>query len=233
MKSIFFGKNNHIKIIIPTLNEKKNICTLIPNLRNKGYNNILIVDGNSNDGTVKCAEKMGVHVIQQTGEGKGRALRQAFRSCSDGDIFVIMDADGSMSPSEISSFTKMIEQGADVVKGSRFLPLGGSEDLTAIRRVGNKILTLTFNLMFLTKHTDLCYGYFAFNKKALMKLSDCLTSEKFQIETEICVKSKILNLRIKEIPSFEHARKNGVSNLSTFRDGFEILRLLLIEALTR
>lgn len=224
-------RDTRVNVIIPTLNEGKNISDIIIRLKMIGCKDILIVDGHSRDDTVETARKLGAKIIRQNGNGKGDALRQAFEgSCLDGDVIVIMDADGSMAPEEISKFIEAINDGVDVVKGSRFLPHGGSEDITPIRRFGNKILTKMLNFLFLTNYTDLCYGFIAFDRKALNKLSTNLASENFEIETEICIKSKTLGLKVIEIPSFERARRYGVSNLRTFKDGFKIMGLLLREA---
>lgn len=231
MRRSNFG-DTRVNVIIPTLNEGRNISDLIIRLRLIGCKDILIVDGHSSDDTVKTARTLGAKVIHQNGNGKGDALRQAFEgSCLEGDVVVIMDADGSMAPEEIRQFVEALRDGVDVVKGSRFLPRGGSEDLTPIRRFGNKLLTKMLNFLFLTNYTDLCYGFIAFDRKALNKLNGTLASENFEIETEICIKSKILGLKVIEIPSVERARRYGVSNLNTFRDGFKIMGLLLREAL--
>jgi glycosyltransferase involved in cell wall biosynthesis len=221
-----------VNVIIPTLNEGRNIVEVINRLKQCGCHDILIVDGHSTDDTVSQAKELGARVIIQNGQGKGGALREAFAdSCLDGDVIVIIDADGSMDPQELNSFIEALETGADVVKGSRFLPSGGSEDLTPVRRVGNMILTGLLNWMFLTDYTDLCYGYIAFKKEALANLSRHLTTNNFEIETEICIKSKALGLRVVEIPSFERTRRFGKSNLRAVRDGSRILKLLVGEAL--
>jgi glycosyltransferase involved in cell wall biosynthesis len=221
-----------VNVIIPTLNEGKNISDIITRLKMIGCKEILIVDGNSEDNTVETARKLGARVIRQNGNGKGHALRQAFEdSCLNGNVVVIMDGDGSMDPEEISKFVEALTDGVDVVKGSRFMSHGGSEDITPIRRVGNKILTKMLNFLFLTSYTDLCYGFIAFDREALNKLSGNLASKNFEIETEICIKSKILGLNVIEIPSVERTRRYGVSNLNTFVDGFKIMSLLLREAL--
>ena len=224
--------NTRVNVIIPTLNEEKNIGDVIYRLKRIGVKEILIIDGHSKDSTVEFAGKLGAKVILQNGRGKGAALRQAFEdSCISGDIIVIMDADGSMAPEELSQFIKAIETGADIAKGSRFLPSGGSEDMTPLRRVGNKILTEVLNFLFFTKYTDLCYGYIAFTNEALRKLSNYLVSKNFEIETEICIKSKTLGIHVIEIPSFERSRRYGTSNLNTLKDGFSIFKLILGEAL--
>jgi glycosyltransferase involved in cell wall biosynthesis len=219
-----------VNVIIPTLNEAGNICEILDRLKQVGCQNILIIDGNSKDNTVELAGKFGVTVVLQNGKGKGGALRQAFQEkIIDGDIVVIMDADGSMAPEEIPLFAEAVKMGADVAKGSRYLNGGGSEDLTPTRRVGNVILTRILNFLFLTNYTDLCYGYMAFKKEALKKLSSHLKSDNFEIETEICAKSKNLGLSVVEIPSVERSRRYGKSNLHSFRDGFSMLKLLLNE----
>jgi glycosyltransferase involved in cell wall biosynthesis len=190
-----------------------------------------VVDGHSEDGTVEKARNFGARVIHQNGKGKGDALRQAFLESHDSEAIVMMDADGSMDPEEIPLFVKALEEGADVAKGSRFLHLGNSEDITPLRRVGNTILTGLTNFLFFTRYTDLCYGYMAFKKEALGRLNHCLKGKHFEIEAEICVKAKRIGLRVVEIPSIEHARKNGQSSLNTLRDGLSILKLLITESL--
>ena len=164
--------------------------------------------------------------IIQEGKGKGSALRQAF-SQATGDVIIILDADGSMLPSEIPRFLKEIELGADVVKGSRFLPDGGSEDLSLFRRIGSHFFVLITNLLYRQKFTDVCYGYMAFTRKALAQLYPELRSDGFDIEAEIIVKSVKLGLDIREVPSYELGRVYGTSNLKAVRDGLRILKVIL------
>jgi glycosyltransferase involved in cell wall biosynthesis len=219
-----------INVIIPTRNEERNIGNVICELKSMGYNNILVIDANSKDGTVEVAKELGANVIFQQAIGKGAALREAFlHDFVDGDVVVIMDADGSMSAKEIPRFVEALELGADIVKGSRFLPPGFSEDMTLTRKFGHRIMLSLVNIFWGTSYTDLCYGFGAFRKKALEKLSPSLSSTNFEIETEICIKAKKLNLNVSEIPSIELRRKCGKSHLSTFGDGFRIIKLIFAE----
>jgi glycosyltransferase involved in cell wall biosynthesis len=221
-----------ISVIIPTLNEVNNISEVIYKLKQVGCHDILVVDGNSVDGTAEYARRLGAKVVTQNGRGKGLALRQAFgNGYLDGDIVIIMDADGSMDPEEVPMFVSAIKSGAEVVKGSRFLPKGQSEDMSATRRVGHRLLVGILNFLFLTSYTDLCYGYIAFRRDALRRISSRLTSQNFEIETEVCIKSKELGINVVEVPSFERARRYGESNLNTFRDGFRILAFIIRESL--
>lgn len=219
-----------INIVIPTRNEEENIGNVIYELKALGYDDILVIDANSRDRTVEIAKELGASVILQRGIGKGAALREAFlHDFVDGDIIVMMDADGSMRAKEIPRFIKALDSGADVVKGSRFLPLGYSEDMSVLRRFGNRVLLLLVNIIWGASYTDLCYGFGAFRKNALAKLSPELSSTNFEIEAEICIKARKLNLKVKEVPSVELRRNSGKSNLSTFGDGFRILKSIVAE----
>lgn len=222
--------NSHVAVIIPTLNEEENIAEVIRELHQMGYGNILIVDGNSSDRTVEVAKDFGVNVLVQNGRGKGTALRQVFNHESlDGDVIVMMDADGSMSPKEIPLFIEALDSGADLVKGSRFLRYGYSEDMNLIRRIGNSFFLSLVNRLCSANYTDLCYGFAAFRKDAIKKLYPHLKSENFEIETEIFIKAKKLGLNIVEVPSIEFRRKYGKSNLSIFTAGFRILKVIIEE----
>lgn len=219
-------------VIIPTLNEEKNIHTVLQKLRHLGFTNLLVVDGNSQDRTVAVARKMGINVIHQNGKGKGDALRQAFsHNGLDGDFVAIMDADGSMNPEELFSFIEKLRNGADLVKGSRFTGHGGSHDITLLRRMGNKILVSLVNILWSTKYTDLCYGYAVFKMDALQRLYPHLKSKNFEIETEMFIKAKKLGLIVVEAPSVEMRRMHGKSNLKAYVDGFRILRTILRESM--
>lgn len=191
-----------------------------------------MIDGNSTDKTVTVAKKLGVHVIHQNGKGKGNALRQAFNYYGlNGDPVVMMDADGSMSPEELFSFVERLGDGVDLVKGSRFMRGGHSEDMTLMRRIGNSLFILLVNLIWSTRYTDLCYGFAAFRREAVEKLYPHLKSKNFEIEAEIFIKARKLGLKVVEVPSIELRRIHGKSNLKAYRDGFHILKTVIHEFL--
>jgi glycosyltransferase involved in cell wall biosynthesis len=221
-----------VGVVIPAFNEERNLVPLLIKLKKSGYKNILIVDGKSTDQTVEVAEKMGAVVIIQSGHGKGSAIREVLSNgYMDVDTLILMDADGSMSPEEIPIFLQALKSGADMVKGSRFLKGGGTHDMSLIRKIGNLFLVSAVNLLCLTGYTDLCYGFLVFNKQSIKRLAPLLTSQNFEIEAEILVKAKKLGLNVAEVPSTEFKRRNGASNLKTFRDGFLILQTILREFL--
>jgi hypothetical protein len=214
-------------VVIPSLNEERNLPRVLEQLP-KDVDEIVLVDGRSTDRTIEVAREIVPHVrvVEQRGRGKGNALQEGFAVCS-GDAIVMLDADGSMDPAEIPSFVDALRGGAEMVKGSRFLPMGGSDDLTSLRKVGNMGLRTVFNLLYGARHTDLCYGYVAFWRRCLPALA--FDHSGFEVETVLCIRAAQAGMRVTEIPSYELCRQHGQSNLRTFRDGFRILGVLLSE----
>lgn len=220
-----------VTIVIPTFNEEGNIACVINELRHVGFQDILVIDGNSKDKTAEIVKKLGVELIRQNGHGKGDALRQVFSySALRGNTVVMMDADGSMNPKELFSFIEALKSDVDVVKGSRFMVGGHSEDMTFVRKVGNLFFVTLTNLLMRTGYTDLCYGFAVFRREAVERLYPHLESKSFEIEAEIFTKAKKLGLSVVEVPSIELRRKYGKSNLGAFRDGFRILKTIIRES---
>jgi glycosyltransferase involved in cell wall biosynthesis len=213
-----------ISVVIPTKNEARNIAWVLARI-DPIVDELIIVDGLSTDGTVEIvkAVRPDAVVILHPVPGKGEAVRAGFAAAT-GDLVVMLDADGSMDPAEIQGFVEQLAAGHDVVKGSRFLPGGGTTDMTWLRRLGNEVFVRLSNALTGTRHTDLCYGYMAFRRSRLQELR--LTSSGFEIETELVLKSQRAGLAIVEVPSFESPRRFGTSNLNTFRDGWRVLRLI-------
>ncbi len=219
-----------VSLLIPTLHEKKNIGNLLNSLAENvpGLKEIIVVDGGG-DGTAEVAAALGVRVILQEAVGKGDALRQAFASNFSGDVVVTIDADGSNRPEEIPRLVKAVQNGASIAKGSRFLKGGGSTDLSRIRKIGNYLFVHLVNLIWPGDYTDLCYGFVAFRRDALMKLAPLLESKHFEIETEICIKARKLRLKVVEVPSIELKRRHGTSKLRGVHDSVRIMKTVIRE----
>lgn len=220
-----------VSLLIPALNEAKNIAFLLENKMAllPSLAEITVIDGGSTDATAHVAAALGARIILQKGSGKGDALRQAFEGDHAGDIIVIMDADGSNRPEELPELVGAIVNGADIAKGSRFLKGGGSTDLSFIRKIGNKLFVWVVNRAWSGEYTDLCYGFMAFRRDAVRKLVPILESKHFQIETEICIKARKLGLKVVEIPSIELKRRHGNSKLRGFHDSLSIAKAILGE----
>ena len=217
-----------VSVVIPALNEADNLKRILPRLP-RGLHEVILVDGGSNDRTIETAQRQlpSIRVIRQPGHGKGDALGLGFEAVT-GDAIVMLDADGSTDPAEIPRFIDALWAGADLAKGSRFVDGGGSADITALRRAGNRGLVAAVNALFGTRYSDLCYGYNAFWTQCLPYLS--LDTSGFEVETLINVRAAKAGLVVSEIPSFELARLSGASHLKPFRDGFRVLRIIVRES---
>jgi RNA polymerase sigma factor (sigma-70 family) len=217
-----------VSVIIPARNEAANLPHVFGTLP-PWIDEIVLVDGHSVDDTVAVARKLcpTVKVVSQPGRGKGDALHTGFAAAT-GDIIVMIDADGSTDGTEIIRFVSALVAGADYAKGSRFSSSGGSDDITGLRRYGNRLLSGLVNWMFGTHFTDLCYGYNAFWARHLdaIDVSNC---PGFEVETLMNIRAAKAGLKIHEVPSHESPRIFGASNLHAVRDGWRILMVILRE----
>lgn len=224
-------RKTKVSVVVPAMNEAKNIGHVLEQLP-ADLHEVILVDGNSSDGTIEAARAAypEIRVLTQNGRGKGDAFRTGFAAVT-GNLVVMLDADGSADPAEIPRFVEALEAGADFAKGSRFLPGGGSTDITGLRSFGNSVLSGTANLLHGTHFTDLCYGYNAFWARCLPFIA--LDVPGFEVETLINLRIAGAGMKITEVPSYELDRIHGESNLNTFRDGFRVLGTILSEARRR
>lgn len=216
-----------VSVVIPTLNEARNLPHVLPGIPDF-VSEVVLVDGGSKDNTIEVARELrpDIRILRQTGKGKGNALEEGF-AASNGDIIVMMDADGSHDPHEILLFIDALMDGADFAKGSRFIRDGSSEDFTWVRRVGNNCINLLANACFKVQFTDLCYGYNAFWRHCLPHLD--IDRPGFEVETLMNIRACKANLKVVEVPSFEAVRLFGESKLKAIRDGWRILKTIVGE----
>jgi glycosyltransferase involved in cell wall biosynthesis len=219
---------NDVTIIIPTADEELNIGRLLKNLQEYSllYSEIIVVD-HSSDHTPEIANALGARVIIEARAGKGVALLRGLREART-EYVVIMDADGSHRPSELPGVVAALRSGCDVAKGSRFVPGGGSKDLTPSRIFFNWLFTRIVNSLFGAKLTDLCYGYIGVRHALIDRISLGARGSAFDIE--LLVRAVCAKFIVREIPSFELARTDGPPRVRVITAGFEVLAIIFREA---
>ncbi len=166
---------------------------------------------------------------------EARNLEHVFAALPGGLHEVILVDGHSVDGTPVPRFVEALTSGADFAKGSRFAPGAGSSDITPLRRLGNRVLGLMVNAMRGSRYSDLCYGHNAawarhvpsFGLRAGAR--ERLWGDGFEIETMLNLRAAAAGLAVTEVPSFEHARVHGTSNLNTFRDGRRALRTIVTE----
>ena len=230
-----------VGLIIPAINESSTLKAVIDSVPDC-VDEIIVIDGRSKDNTFELASQHPrvSKVLKQRSYGKGAALSLGF-AVATCDLVAIIDADGSMDPSELKHFLDMFPE-ADIVKGSRSAKLGGSSaDLTIFRDLGNRVLTKLCNFWFKETWTDLAYGYAVVNRRVLSQLGLSSYDEMgsvfghksygqgFEIEALIFCRSSKWGFKVVEVASAENKRLSGSSNLRAVRDGFRVLSAIIIE----
>jgi len=220
-----------ISVVIPARNEEATIAYVLEQVRiqldlckNMGFvGEVIVVLDHCTDNTEYIAkEKQALVFYNADRPGKGNALKRGF-SEAQGDIVIMLDADGSHNASELPLFIDAIERGAYLVVGSR--AKGGSDEYEAIRLFGNALLNLIANLLFGCHTTDCLNGYKAFRKELFEK--NKIRSSGFEIEVELLYLAASNHFLIAEVPSHERSRMGGEMKSRTIKDGLRFLIAIL------
>jgi dolichol-phosphate hexosyltransferase len=220
-------KKKEVCIIIPTLNEESSIGQVIEEIPKKGledsgYNvDILVVDGISTDRTMQIAREKGARILLETRRGKGRAIRTAMEQIHADYIFML-DGDFTYPPSHIPAMLKVLQK-YPVVIGSRLKGKREKGSLKKINLIGNHLVTILANLLYGTRISDVCTGYWGFRRDVIRNLN--LTSDGFQLEVELLIQLAKKGYKIGEVP-INYRRRSGKPKLSGFKDGVKIGKFL-------
>jgi len=171
-------------VLIPTLDEATTIADVIEGFyEQQGYTNVVIVDGNSTDGTREIAREHGAEVLVQSGDGKGQAVREALEYVTV--PYVLMaDGDGTYDPADADKMVEPLSRGYEHVIGNRFAEMD-DDAMRALNGFGNRMINRAFGFVHGANYEDILSGYRAFTVESFERLS--LDSDGFTIETELAV----------------------------------------------
>jgi dolichol-phosphate mannosyltransferase len=211
-------------IVTPTYNEKDNIERFVAAVRGAFPEaHLWIVDDNSPDGTGDIADRIAekddhVRVIHRPGKlGLGTAYTQAFQQgLGEGfDRFFEMDADLSHDVRYLPDFVKALDDGADVVIGSRNIPGGGVEGWGLGRHVLSKGGSLYSRGILGMRVRDLTSGYKAFSRRCLEAIDlPNIKSNGYSFQIETTYRAVLHGMRVKEVPIVFVDRTLGASKMS-------------------
>lgn len=216
-------------LVMYTMNEIEGVKGIFEKIPIDLFDQFIVMDNHSNDGTVEFLEEHDVNVIQQKNPGRTNALIEAIEHAS-GDIIVNLSSDGNENPEDIPKILEKFEEGYEMVTASRFLPeskVDVEDDKLRIRVFGNKICAMLVNLCWGTNVTDTTNALRGFTKSCYKraKLNTFGYTENFQL-TIRCGKLKI---KTTEIPTQELPRIGGVVKADTKGVMIDMIKVFLHE----
>lgn len=225
-------KTIKLSIIVPVFNEEKSIREIIYSAKTakieaktaKIVKEIIAVDDASTDQTPKILKKIKKEIkikifTHKKNQGKGAAVRIGLKHAT-GDIFIIQDADLEYNPKDYPKLLRPLINGkCEVVYGTRMRLKRPPEFYVSL--LGNKLLTWSTNLLYVSNLSDVFVGYKAFTRQALEGIK--LKSKGFNIEIELTAKFLKKGLKICEVPISYHGRSWREGKKITFTDGLQAL----------
>jgi dolichol-phosphate mannosyltransferase len=205
-----------ISVVLPAYQEAENLAELLPQLHDalsrigQPYEILVIDTMSSMDNTEEiCQKNRCVYVNREHGNGYGDAIRTGILKASN-KYLVIMDADGSHNPDDIIRFYEAIEQGYDVIIGSRYTA-GGNSHNGLILKAMSYVLNLIYRIFFNIKARDISNSFRMYHTDQLKLLH--LECDNFDIVEEIIIKLSISisPFKLLEVPVFFNQRKHGES----------------------
>jgi len=219
-----------LSVIVPVYNERPTVAEAVRRMRTVELPvalEIIAVDDGSSDGTDKVLAALRDSTVRvlthPTNRGKGAAIRTALQ-VARGDLVLIHDADLEYDPADWPSLVEPILRGeALVVYGSRFPDAG--TDMHLLHRLGQRALTLTTNLLYAARLSDMETCSKLFDRKVLDRVT--IDSDRFDVEPEITAKLLRQGHRIHEVPIAYTGRAASDGKKLTWRDGIGALSTLL------
>jgi dolichol-phosphate mannosyltransferase len=213
---------------MPAFNEEKYIAKIILGCR-KYVDRVIVVDDGSTDATQEIAKALGAVVIKhETNMGYGAALQTIFKTAREmkADAMVIIDSDGQHNPHEIPELLEPLNNGTDIVIGSRFIK-GNGENVPAYRKVGMKVLDTATNIAGGIQVSDSQSGFRAYGKKAIEKIR--VNDTDMSAGSGILLQIKENNLKLQEVEIQCNYDVGETSSKNPVSHGVEVLLRILKE----
>jgi len=207
--------------LVPTRNEARTIGDVVDGLFDVGIEHVLVVDGHSTDDTADIARERGARVVEQSGTGKGQAVREGVRHI-DQEYVILLDGDQTNPPEQAPRLLDPLVAGdADHVIGDRTADMQPGA-MSKLNRVGNRLINAAFHRIHGEDYRDILSGYRAFTRDSFQQMF--LSAEGFGIETEMAVECARHDIPVEVVPTTYRARPEGSeTNLHPISDGGRII----------
>jgi ubiquinone/menaquinone biosynthesis C-methylase UbiE len=227
-----------VSVVVPARNEAGNIENAVTRLPRMGiWTEIIFVEGNSTDNTWEVIQQISekykdttrIKIARQDGRGKGDAVRKGF-SLAEGDILMILDADLTVPPEDLPKFYNALATGkGEFINGSRLVYPLDKDSMRFLNMLGNKFFSVMFSWLLGQRLKDTLCGTKVITKADYEKL---IANRKYFGEFDpfgdfdLIFGAAKLNLRIVEIPIRYRARAYGETNISRFKHGWLLLKMV-------
>ena len=219
-------------VIIPAYNEEQSIAKVINDVPKNIVNEVIVVNNNSTDKTVKCAQDAGATVLTETFQGYGAACLTGIDYCKekDFDIIIFLDGDYSDYPEEIEHVIKpIIEEDYDFIIGSRVLGKREKGALPFQSQIGSIIAGILINFFWKVKYTDL--GPFrAIKLKKLLELD--MQDKWYGWTVEMQIKAAQKKYKIKEVP-VKYRKRIGKSKVTGTIKGTFMASVIILSTIIK
>jgi glycosyltransferase involved in cell wall biosynthesis len=227
------AKEPLVSVVIPCLNEAQSIEACVRSARkvlsdHRIEGEVVVADNGSEDDSAALATAAGARVVVEKRRGYGSAYLAGF-AAAQGTYIITADADQTYDFNEIPRFVADLENGADMVIGNRMNNIVPGAMPWLHRYIGNPILSGFLNLLYRSGVHDAHCGMRALRRSTLPRLQ--LRSTGMEFASEMVVRAVKEDLAITEFDIEYHPRE-GESKLSSFRDGWRHLKLLLVNSPT-
>lgn len=210
-------------LLMPTKNEIEGLRAIAPRIKKEWVHQIVVVDGNSTDGTQAYVKQMGYTLVEQKNLGSFGYYGEALPYCT-GDIIITFSPDGNSIPELIPSLIEKMNAGHDMVIVSRYRENASSEDDNRITALGNFALTGMINFLYGGSFTDSLVMFRAWRKSLCLSIASLP-----EFEARTCVIAARDKWNVAEIPGNEPARIGGVSKMRPLANGWQILKVIISE----
>ncbi|NQV90360.1 glycosyltransferase family 2 protein [Candidatus Uhrbacteria bacterium] len=220
-----------ILAIIPAYNEATTIAEVLQKTK-PFVDDIIVVNDGSSDRTAEIARTAGVLVVSHViNRGLGAAIGTGFAAAQKlgADAVITLDADGQHDPAEIQKFVRAMEQGADVVIGSRMLT--GFVGMPWYRRIAQILGNLVTFFLFGAWVTDSQSGFRAFTKYALGKIE--IKTNRMEVSSELIAETKRHKLTMVEVPIKAIYTDYSLSKGQSFFVGIKTLLKLVLKRISQ
>jgi SAM-dependent methyltransferase len=232
-----------VSIIVPCRNERGNVARAISEMPRFGrQQEIIFVEGHSTDDTLAECRRVqeantgswDIKVLQQDGKGKGDAVRKGFAAAS-GDVLMILDADLTVTPDSLPKFYNAIaSRRGEFVNGTRNVYPMETGAMRFLNSVANRLFAIAFSYLLDQRLTDTLCGTKVLRREDYAKIvaaRDYFGAFDPFGDFELLFGASKQNLRIVEVPVHYKSRTYGETQISRFRDGFMLLRMLIFALL--